>query len=73
MRYVVVMFDAGGWHAVWVGDSWDAAVTAHGGAVNALRVIDHPHAEEVKIIPNGADYSEPGLASELGGKTCSTS
>ena len=68
MRYVVVMFDAG-WHAVWVGETWDAAVTAHGGAVNALRVVDHPHAEEVKIIPDGADYSEPGLAAAGEGET----
>lgn len=62
--YVVVMFDAGGWHALQVCATWRDAVNVHAGAINALRVVDHPHAEGVKIIPNGADYEEPGLASE---------
>lgn len=63
--YVVVMFDDGGWHAVWVGRGWDSAVIAHGAAIGALGVVDHPHAERVKIIPDGADYEHAPLAEAL--------
>lgn len=60
--YVVVMFDASGWHAVGVYPDWPAALIAHGAAINALRVVDHPHAEDVKIIPDCEDYAHPPLA-----------
>ena len=59
--FVVVMFDDGGWHALQVCATWRDAVNVHAGAINALRVADHPHAEDVKIIPEGADYSVPPL------------
>ena len=62
MGYVVVMLDAGEWHGVWAGLTWFEATRAHAGAIGALRVLDHPHAEEVKIIPTGADYSHAPLA-----------
>jgi len=65
MGYVVVMFDAGEWHGVWAGLTWFEATRAHAGAIGALRVLDHPHAEDVKIIPTGADYSHAPLSEEM--------
>ena len=62
--FVVVMFNDGGWHALQVCATWRDAVNVHAGAINALRVVDHPHAEDVKIIPEGADYNFPPLDSD---------
>jgi hypothetical protein len=59
------MLDAGEWHAVWAGESYDHAFNAHRAANGALGVIDHPHTQEVKIIPAGADYSHAPLADPL--------